>query len=206
MKTIIVTGSVRCGSSLVMRMLESCGVPVIADGHKQPDEGNPYGYYETRQVYSLNRGDMSVLEGTEGKALKVLPPTLLRHMPTDREFKTIFLMRDPQEVGVSFYKYHKRVSIERRQPLLQTQEEYLSHFIPDHLQRIIAAKEWVNTHSNFDVLWIEHNSLMNTPLTETTRICDFLSQEFPQYTFDAQAMASLVNLNLYRERQANPHL
>ena len=31
MSTIIVTGSVRCGSSLTMRMLESCGISIIQD-------------------------------------------------------------------------------------------------------------------------------------------------------------------------------
>jgi len=187
-----------------MRILESCGIPVVTDGHKQPDENNPHGYYETRQVYNMNRGDLDVLTNTEGKALKVLPPTLLRHMPIDRVYKTIFMMRDPQEVAVSFYKYHKKTSENRGSPLKQTQEEYLQHFIPDHLYRINAAKEWIETHSNFDVLWVHHHELMTAPQTVTTQICDHLSVDFPQYTFNAQNMAALVDLELYRERRQQP--
>ncbi len=204
MSTIIVTGSVRCGSSLTMRMLESCGIPIIQDGFKQPDENNPHGYYETRDVYVIQNENFDVLNNSDGKAVKILPPTIVRHLPDNRQFKTIFLLRDPLEVSKSFYKYHVYRSTLRGNPLTQTEEEYLTHFIPDHLRRISIAKEWVNTHSNFDVLWVEHNSLMNTPLVETTRICQFLSADFPQYTYDAAAMAALVDLSLYRERQSEP--
>ena len=200
MSTIIVTGSVRCGSSLTMRMLESCGIPIIQDGFKQSDENNPHGYYETRQVYDLHDGNLDVLDDSDGKAVKILPPTIVRHLPDDRQFKTIFLTRNPQEVGKSFYKYHVYQSTLRGNPVVQTEEQYLSHFIPDHLRRIGTAKEWVSTHSNFDVLWVEHNALMNTPLVETTRICEFLSTDFPQYTYNPAAMAALVDPALYRQR------
>lgn len=204
MSTIIVTGSVRCGSSLTMRMLESCGIPVIQDGFKQPNEQNPHGYYETRAVYLIQNSNFDVLENSDGKAVKILPPTVVQHLPDSRQFKTIFLLRDPMEVSKSFYKYHVHQSTIRGNPVKQTEEQYLSHFIPDHLRRIGTAKDWVSTHSNFDVLWVEHNSLMNTPLVETTRICEFLSTDFPQYTYDAAAMAALVDLSLYRERQSEP--
>jgi len=200
MSTIIVTGSVRCGSSLVMRMLESCGIPIIQDGLKIPNEDNPYGYYETRDVYLIQNGNLDVLNDSDGKAIKILPPTIVSDLPDTMRFKTIFLMRNPQEVGKSFYKYHKRISTVRGRPIQQTEEQYLSHFIPDHLRRITAAKEWVSTHSNFDVLWVEHNSLMNNSLIETTRICNFLSTDFPQFTYDPQKMADMVDLNLYRQR------
>lgn len=200
MSTIIVTGSVRCGSSLTMRMLEYCGIPIIQDGFKVPDENNPYGYYETRAVYRIQNGNLDVFDESDGKAIKVLPPTLVRSLPDDVQFKTIFLMRDPDEVGKSFYKYHLYQSTLRGNPVRQTEEQYLTHFIPDHIHRITTAKEWLNTHSNFDVLWVEHNSLMNTPLAETTRICDFLSVDFPQYTYNPQGMANLVDINLYNQR------
>ena len=202
MSTIIVTGSVRCGSSLTMRMLESCGIPIIQDGFKQPDAQNPHGYYEARDVYAIHDENLSVLENSDGKAIKILPPTIVQHLPDDRQFKTIFLTRNPQEVGKSFYKYHVYRSNLKGNPVVQTEEQYLSHFIPDHLRRIGTAKDWVNTHANFDVLCVEHNALMNTPLAETTRICEFLSTDFPQYTYDAAAMAALVDLNLYTQRQS----
>ena len=204
MSTIIVTGSVRCGSSLTMRMLESCGIPIIQDGFKQPDENNPHGYYETRDVYLIHNQNLSVLDNSDSKAIKILPPTIVQHLPDDRQFKTIFLLRDPLEVSKSFYKYHVYRSTLRENPIIQTEEEYLTHFLPDHLRRISIAKEWVNTHANFDVLWVEHNSLMNTPLVETTRICEFLSTDLPQYTYNPAAMAALVDLSLYRERQSEP--
>ena len=201
MSTIIVTGSVRCGSSLTMRMLESCGIPIIQDGFKQPDAQNPHGYYETRDVYAIHDQNLDVLNNSDGKAVKILPPTIVQHLPNDRQFKTIFLMRSPQEVGKSFYIYHVNRSTLRGSPVTQTEEQYLAHFIPDHLRRINTAKDWINTHANFDVLWVEHNSLMNTPLVETTRICTFLSTDFPQYTYNPASMAALVDIDLYRQRE-----
>jgi len=202
--TIIVTGSVRCGSSLTMRMLSHCGIPVIQDDHKQPDESNPHGYYEHRGVYFIQNGNHDVLEGSAGKALKILPPTILCNLPNNTQFKTIFLTRSPQEVGKSFYRHEVLRTTAAGRPLKQTEEQYLSHFIPDHIRRVETAKEWIDTHSNFDVLWVEHNSLMNTPLVETTRICQFLSADFPQFEYDPQGMAELVDPALYRQRHANP--
>lgn len=202
MKNIIVTGSVRCGSSLVMRMLELCGIPIIQDGHKQPDENNPHGYYECRSVYLLQNGRTECLQDSEGKAIKILPPTLLSHLPTSRQYKTIFLMRDPQEVANSFYRYMKVRSERSARPMVQTQEEFFSHFIPDHIYRINNAKEWVNNHPNFEILWIHHHDLISSPLAETTKICNHLLTDFPQYTFDPQGMAALVDPTLYRQRQS----
>ena len=80
----------------------------------------------------------------------------------------------------------------------------MAGFIPNHLYQINIAKTWINAQTNFDVLWVEHNALMNTPLVETTRICEFLSTDFPQYTYNPAAMAALVDLSLYRERQSEP--
>jgi hypothetical protein len=40
----IVSGLPRCGTSVMMRMLEAGGAPVLADGICPPDEDNPHGY------------------------------------------------------------------------------------------------------------------------------------------------------------------
>lgn len=203
--TIIVTGSVRCGSSLVMRILSHCKIPVIQDDHKQPDEGNPHGYYEHRGVYSIQRGNYDVIQDSAGKALKIIPPTILYNLPNTTNFKTIFLIRSPEEVAKSFYNYEvlrvTAAGISRR--ILKTEEEYLLDYVPNHIRVVEAAKEWIKTHQNFDVLWVEHNSLMLTPLVETTRICKFLSAEFPQFQYDPHGMAELVDPALYRQRQTH---
>ena len=204
MSTIIVTGSVRCGSSLTMRMLESCGISIIQDSLKQPDQYNPHGYYETKDIHLINDKNFNFLENADGKAIKILPSNIIQYLPNNIYFKTIFLNRNPQEVGKSFYKYHMYNSDLKKNPITQTEEQYMAGFIPNHLYQINIAKTWINAQTNFDVLWVEHNALMNTPLVETTRICEFLSTDFPQYTYNPAAMAALVDLSLYRERQSEP--
>lgn len=201
MKHIIVTGSVRSGTSLLMRMLESCGIPVVTDGIKPPDQNNPYGYYETRQVLAMRKGDFSVLNGAEGKALKVLPPTLLSRMPDTYVYRTIFMQRNPQEVASSFCKYFRsRNTAPNAFGWAKNDQEFQQQFLEKHIPRIDEAAKFVSSNIHFETLFVDHNELMTSPLVVTSQISTHLSTDFPQYTFDPQAMAALVDPALYRQR------
>ena len=45
----------RSGTSMMMRMLESGGVPPLTDGFRSADDDNPLGYYEFEAVKRLDR-------------------------------------------------------------------------------------------------------------------------------------------------------
>ena len=75
----IVSGLPRSGTSMMMRMLEAGGVPVLTDEKREADEDNLRGYYEDERVKQL-REDASWITEAEGKAVKVIS-YLLRHLP-----------------------------------------------------------------------------------------------------------------------------
>lgn len=43
---VVVSGLPRSGTSMMMRMLEAGGVPIVADGVRAADVSNPRGYFE----------------------------------------------------------------------------------------------------------------------------------------------------------------
>ncbi len=54
---IVVSGLPRSGTSMMMKMLEAGGLPVLIDGIRTADSDNPKGYYEFERVKQLDKGD-----------------------------------------------------------------------------------------------------------------------------------------------------
>ena len=52
---IVVSGLPRSGTSLMMQMLASAGVPLQQDGVRAPDVSNPRGYFEWDEIKQLPR-------------------------------------------------------------------------------------------------------------------------------------------------------
>lgn len=48
--TVIVSGLPRSGTSMMMRMLDAGGLPLLVDAERPPDTDNPLGYYEFAPV------------------------------------------------------------------------------------------------------------------------------------------------------------
>ncbi|MEJ2599801.1 MAG: hypothetical protein P8Z00_15815, partial [Anaerolineales bacterium] len=59
-KTItVVSGLPRSGTSMMMKMLEAGGMPILTDNKRTADENNPKGYYEFERVKKLKDGDVA---------------------------------------------------------------------------------------------------------------------------------------------------
>src|SRR5215472_863985 len=86
---IVVSGLPRSGTSMMMRMLEAGGVPVITDGLRQADADNPNGYYEYEPVKLLKQ-DSSWLPQARGKAVKMVY-LLLCDLPPGLRHDVIFM-------------------------------------------------------------------------------------------------------------------
>ena len=95
----VVSGLPRSGTSMMMRMLEQGGLPVLIDGVRTADDDNPNGYYEFEAV-KQTREDASWLEGSEGKAVKMVY-RLLYDLPPDRAYRVLFMTRNLDEVLAS---------------------------------------------------------------------------------------------------------
>lgn len=92
---IVVSGIPRCGSSLIMRMLHVGGLPVIID------ENNfvSYEYYQTERFSSIGNSDWL----KPGHAIKILD-IHRKKLPADKEYKIIYLLRDPLQQAKSQIK------------------------------------------------------------------------------------------------------
>lgn len=91
---VCVTGSTRCGSSLMMRMLHAGGIPAYADNLVSCESLN------------VNRlpSDTSWLHEAEGHAIKI-PEPLHYIPPKDLDWRFIFMRRDYQEQAKSQVKF-----------------------------------------------------------------------------------------------------
>jgi len=52
---IVVSGLPRSGTSLMMRILQAGGIPVLSDSHRPADINNPRGYFEYQQVKRIRQ-------------------------------------------------------------------------------------------------------------------------------------------------------
>ena len=95
---VIVSGLPRSGTSMLMKMLEAGGMPIMSDGRRGADVDNPKGYFEHERVKDLEKEtDKSYLREGRGKALKVIS-FLIRFLPDENRYKVIFMRRDLDEV------------------------------------------------------------------------------------------------------------
>ncbi|WP_278984102.1 hypothetical protein [Sphingobium yanoikuyae] len=91
--TILVAGLGRCGTSLVMQMLDAAGVPTIG----------AYPAFEEQDEVDLRGDPAAWLKFTAAKAVKILNPHLAPP-PAQGSYRTIFLTRDFGEQAKSTLK------------------------------------------------------------------------------------------------------
>ena len=184
---IIVTGLPRTGTSMMMRLLEAGGVPVIVDGVRKPDLDNPNGYYEYEPVKTLKQ-DSSWVPGSQGKAVKLVY-LLLRDLPPDLPYDVIFMRRDMGEVVAS------QDEMLRRKGCDVNHNE--SHRLIEMFRREVGAIEtWMAARANFRVLYVDYNRTIFEPQETCARVKAFLNLDL-----DADRMITVVSKALYRQRR-----
>jgi len=183
----IVSGLPRSGTSMMMRMLEAAGMPVIVDHVRTPDEDNPSGYYEFEPV-KHTKEDANWLQGSGGKAVKMVY-RLLYDLPKDRFYRVLFMRRNLDEVLAS-----QRVMLERNGPS--------SDGISDEQMSVIFHKElnafydWVANQSHIAMIDVDYNHVQADARRELQRVNEFLGD-----VLDLEAMVEVVDASLYRNRK-----
>ena len=188
---VIVSGLPRSGTSMIMKMLEAGGLPVLTDGLRTADEDNPKGYYEVERVKGLaGEKDMGWLADARGKGLKVIS-YLLKSLPPTFNYKVVFIRRDIEEVLASQGKMMARRGEKDDVP----REKMREVFAKD----VARAREMLARAPHFEVLEVEYAAVVARPLEEARRIAAFLGGDL-----DVEAMAGAVNPSLYRNRLRPP--
>ncbi len=184
----IVSGLPRSGTSMMMRMLEAGGIPVLADGIRTADEDNPRGYYEFEAV-KKTKEDASWLEGSAGQVVKMVH-LLLLDLPLDHKYRVVFMRRHLDEVVRSQNKMLERQGKGTDDlPAAQIKQLYLG--------QIKRVQQYVAEHpEQFEMIEIEYNDVLADPEPHIAEVSEFLDG------LDTAAMQTVVEPALYRNRAA----
>ncbi len=183
---VIVSGLPRSGTSMMMKMLTEGGLPAVVDSLRQADEDNPNGYFEIEASKALKDGDKKWLYDAQGKVVKVIS-YLLEFLPDDLSYDIIFMEREIGEILASQQKMLQR----RNEKSTHSDAEMEAQF-REHLR---AVKYWAARKTNMRILFVKYSEMVKDPESLCKSIVDFL--EIP---LDLQAMQSVPNQSLYRNR------
>lgn len=183
---IIVSGLPRSGTSLMMKMLVEGGFPIVTDAIRRADDDNPNGYFELEIVKSLPEGNFSWLQEARGKVVKVIS-SLLEYLPSEYNYKVIFMERDLHEILAS----QQKMLVNRNEVSSLADSEMELQF-KNHLA---AMKAWLVRQANIEVLYVNFNALMADPEPVCRRISDFIG-----IPLNMDQMLSVPSEQLYRNR------
>lgn len=184
---VVVSGLPRSGTSMAMKMLEAGGLNLATDGIRTADEDNPKGYYELEHVKDLSKAeDKSWLTSHRGEVVKIIT-YLLRHLPTDNNYKVVLMRRDLEEVVASQNKM-----LGRRGEAQHTEDERMMELFKDDLWK---ANYLLKHAPHIEALEVHYGEVVSDPLTEAQRMGEFLGHDL-----DLESMASVVDPELYRNR------
>jgi hypothetical protein len=190
----IVSGLERSGTSLMMQLLQSAGVPIAYDSDRLPDINNPKGYFELFNGKIINKliDKVDDIKKYRGKFIKITSYGL-KYLPQDgfpngfgiRKYKIIYMQRNIDEIIDSMEKMTKvneSNKKETKQLLLK-----LNDYITDLMEE----------DNNISPLYVDYNKLLKEPMPILLNICKFLG--IPETK--AKKMALVIDQNLYKERR-----
>ena len=181
-QVLVVSGLPRSGTSLMMQMLDKGGVSMLSDGKRKADVSNPKGYYEYEPVMAIHK-DNSWLSKAKNKAVKIVAP-LLQFLSYDHRYKIIFMTRDLNEV------------IKSQQIMKGKDPETLPVKLVDSFSHLLKKiKHWDKSHPNVEILYVNYKELLENPSRSIEEIKSFTGEDL-----DVEAMASCIDLSLYRNR------
>jgi hypothetical protein len=184
--TTIVSGLPRCGTSLMMQMIDAGGLPALTDNVRAVDEDNPRGYFELEAVKRTKK-DPSWLDQAAGRVVKMVH-LLLYDLPPDRAYRIVFMKRDLAEAVRS-----QSIMLRRRgaEGADLTDEQLIKAF-EGQLHKI---ERWLQEQPNFEVLYVSYNRLMAEPAPVAAAVNRFLGGGL-----DEEQMLRHVDPALYRQR------
>ncbi|MGH8972366.1 MAG: sulfotransferase [Acidimicrobiia bacterium] len=184
---VVVAGLPRCGTSMMMRMLEAGGLPVVVDGVRGPDGDNPNGYYEFEPVKRLDR-DTAWLPGARGRVVKMVSALLLA-LPGDHRYRVVFMERDPTEMLAS---QHAMLARHGGAGAAGPPPEREAAAFRRHLATLFAR---LDRRPNFALLRASYHDVLGDPHGQAERVNRFLGRNL-----DVAAMAAVVDPALHRQR------
>jgi hypothetical protein len=185
---VVVSGLPRSGTSMMMKMLDAGGVPIMTDAIRTADIDNPKGYFEYERVKELEKEtDKSYIREGRGKALKVIS-FLLKDLPDDCHYRVIFMRRHLDEVMDS-----QNRMLDRRGEEAIDERETMAEAYRNHLA---AVKILVRKRPNFEMLEVRYDEAVKDARKAAAGVNAFLGGKL-----DEKAMVAAVDAELYRNRK-----
>jgi hypothetical protein len=186
---IVVSGLPRSGTSMMMKMLDAAGIPIMTDAVRAADIDNPKGYFEYERVKDLEKDpDRSWVRDARGKALKVIS-WLLKDLPDDNAYRIVFMRRDIDEVLASQNKMLANRGEEDTTDDAAMAEAYRNHLAA---VRIMARKR-----PNWTMIEVRYDEAIRDAAKVARMVNDFLGGRY-----DERAMVAAVDAKLYRNRKS----
>ena len=171
----------------MMRMLNAGGIPALCDEQRTPDADNPNGYYEFEDVKSIeNYG--AWIDRAPGHAVKMVY-SLLKHLPTDREYRVIFMRRHTDEILQS-----QKAMLDRQGVVTDIPDTQLKVMFERELRQFYA---WLPTQSHLKLINVSYNELLSRPDSTISHIDRHLG-----HRLNTDAMVQVIDPSLYRNRAA----
>lgn len=183
---LIVSGLPRCGTSMMMKMLEAGGIEPVVDNIRKSDEDNPRGYYEFEKVKKIDK-DASWLGETRGKVFKMVS-MLLYHLPVGYRYKIVFMKRRMEEMLASQKKMLERKGVQPNQA-----DEQITRLYGDHLKDV---EKWLQGRKDIEVLYVNYNEVLSDPASNAKRVHEFLGDPLNE-----DEMIRVIDPSLYRQRK-----
>ena len=185
---VVVSGLPRSGTSMMMKMLEAGGIPVLTDHEREADEDNPKGYFEFERVKKLKEGDAAWLQDSKGKVVKVIA-ALLKSMPAEYDYDVIFMRRAMPEILAS----QKQMLIRRGEDPNKVKDEEIAKLFEKHLSDVIG---WAKKQKNIRAIEVDYNAVLANAAPIIKKINNFFGNQR-----DVDMMTSIVDPDLYRQRK-----
>jgi len=182
----IVSGLPRSGTSLMMSLLGSGGMPLLVDNIRQANEDNPRGYFEMERVKKLQE-DQSWLPSAQGKAVKIISALLMK-LPADYQYKIIFMRRAMQEILAS----QRQMLIRRGQATDTVNDAAIALSFERHLQHV---ERWLAQQVNMRVLYVDYAALIQFPAEGVHMVNTFTGGRLNE-----QQMMTVIDPKLHRQR------
>lgn len=188
-RIVVVSGLPRSGTSMMMKMLEAGGIPVLTDHEREADEDNPKGYFEYERVKKLKEGDDAWLPQAKGKVVKVIA-ALLTELPPSCEYEVIFMRRAMPEILAS----QRQMLIRRGENPDKVKDEDITALFEKHLAKVIG---WAKKQKNVRFMEVDYNAALKNAAPIIKKVNKFLGGEL-----DTEAMFAVVDPKLYRQRKS----
>jgi hypothetical protein len=192
---VVVSGLPRSGTSMMMRMLDAGGVPILSDGEREADIDNPKGYYELERIKELeHETDKSYLREGRGKAVKAIS-FLIKDLPDENDYRVIFMRRDLDEVLASQKKMIDRLESSDTDAEAEAMREAFRN-------DIVRVRLYCRNQPNFELVEVHYKAAIEDPAGVAKTVNVFLGG-----SLDEASMREAVDRSLYRNRgeSRSPH-